>query len=315
FLLIENDVPIWLAGFGRADIPDDVPVTPGTIFDLASLSKHFTAYAILLLASRGKLAPTDEVRQHIPELERHHADPRPLRLTDLIHHSSGLPDYIGELLPEEHLTFTNARLIDWVIEQPLEFPTGTRGFSFRDENTTYCNTNYCLLASVVERVSGKSFPFFMKTEIFKPLGMNDTFIDPYQGNHPGLARRHDRDGRFMEHPRVIPLYGDGSAYSTIADFVRWDRELTFSTLMAPQDRDRLFQAGTLDDGSPTDYGWGFYVKSWPDRRVVWHGGNWDGTSTCFSRWLDDGIRLALFSNTQSQAAPTILSEIEHFLMD
>ncbi|MFO0844919.1 MAG: serine hydrolase domain-containing protein, partial [Gemmataceae bacterium] len=316
FLLVEADHPILLTGYGLADVAANVPVTPLTLFDLASVSKHITAYAVLMLASRGELAIDDEVREFLPELSRLDTGCRAFRLSDLLFHCSGLPEYTSELGPDEYAGFTNARLIDWLVEWPeLDFPTGTRGFCLQDDGTTYCNTNYALLASVVERVSGVGFAHFLKTRLFEPLGMADTLCDPWRPDHPGQARRYDRAGQLILHPRVIPVVGDGNVYSTAADFVRWDAELAHPTLV-PQDwLDRVWEAGKLDDGRTMDYAWGWYVRAWPGRRVAWHGGGWDGAATCFSRWLDDGVRLALFSNTQLQPACRVVSEIEEVALD
>jgi CubicO group peptidase (beta-lactamase class C family) len=316
FLLVADGRPVMLAGYGLADVAAGVPVTPLTLFDLASVSKHITAYAVLLLASRGKLAIDDEARQYLPELSRLDTGCRPFRLGDLLFHCSGLPDYTSELDPDEYVNFTNARLLDWLADQPeLDFPTGTRGLSLKDDETTYCNTNYALLASVVERASGMGFAYFLRTHVFEPLGMADTFCDPWQPDHPGQAKRYDCAGRPIDRPRVIPVVGDGNVYTTAADLARWDAELARPTLL-PQDwLDRAWQAGQLDDGRAMDYAWGWYVRAWPGRRVAWHGGSWDGASTCFSRWLDDGVRLALLSNTQEHTACKVVGEIEEILLD
>jgi CubicO group peptidase (beta-lactamase class C family) len=314
-LLVVEDAPVLVAGYGRADVRAGEPVTPATLFDLASVSKHFTAYAVLLLASRGQLAVDDEVARSLPELAAYETGGRPLRLGDLLHHCSGLADYIEEVDPDDYPDCTNSYLLAWLTEEAPRFAPGERGFFLTDDDPPYCNTNYALLASVVERVSGLPFADFLQREVFRPLRMRDTFCDPWQPDHPGQAKRYDRAGRKIAHPRVIPVYGDGNVYSTVADLVRWDAELARPTLLDPAWLDRAFVPGSLDDGRPTDYAGGWYVKRWPGRRVAWHGGSWDGTSTCFSRWLDDGVRIALLSNTQQHAACEVVSEIENLLLD
>ena len=85
--------------------------------------------------------------------------------------------------------------------------------------------------------------------------------------------------------------------------------------MDPAWLDRAYVPGAMDDGRPTDYAWGWYVKRWEAQRVAWHGGSWDGASNCFSRWLDDGVRIALFSNTQEHAACDVVTAIEKVIFD
>jgi CubicO group peptidase (beta-lactamase class C family) len=314
-LIVADDVPVMLAGFGRANVREEVPVTPGTLFDLASVSKHLTAYAVLLLVSRGKLSHTDEVRQHFPSLDAYRSGGRPLRISDLVFHSSGLPDYTCMLEEDEYPNFDNNRLVAWVAEQDAVFVPGTRGYFLKEEGATYCNTNYVLLASLVERISGQPFADFLKKEIFDPLGMKTTFSDPWEAQHPGQALRYDSSGRLISSPRIIPVQGDGNIYTTMTDYVRWDAELAHPTLLDPSWLAQLFVPGHLDDGQATDYAWGWYVRNWSGRRVAWHGGSWDGASTCIARWFEDGVRLALFSNTHQHKASEVLSEIEEILLD
>ncbi len=314
-LLVVGDVPVLVTGYGSADVREGVPVTPATLFDLASVSKQLTAFAVLLLASRGKLSPGDDVIRYLPDLAAYDTGGRPLRISDLLHHCSGLPDYIEAIDPDEYADCTNAYLLAWLPEEQSVFAPGTRGFFLDEDDPPYCNTNYALLASLVERVSGSAFPDFLRREIFQPLRMNDTFCDPWEPDHPGQARRYDRKGRKIARPRVIPVCGDGNVYSTVLDLMRWDAELAHPTLLDRAWLERAFVPGTLDDGRATDYAWGWYVKRWPGRSVAWHGGSWDGASNCLSRWPDDGVRIVLLSNTQAHAGCDVVGEIEKFLLD
>lgn len=313
--ILADEIPLLLMGKGYADVVAQLPITPATRFDLASISKHMTAYAILLLASQGKLRLEDEVTTYLPELSRLSPSSRPLRITDLLYHCSGLPDYVEELDEDDYLNFTNLRLLEWLVDQPLYFPTGTRGFCLREDRTTYCNTNYALLASIAERARGMSFPFLLRSELFDPLGMQDTFCDPWQTEHPDQARRYDRHGQLIPQSRLIPVYGDGNVFGTMLDLLRWDAELSHPKLLPSPWHERALQPGILDDGHITDYACGWYIRSWSGRRVVWHGGSWDGVSHCYSRWLDDRIRIVLLSNTQQHRACEVVSEIEEILLD
>lgn len=291
------------------------PLDADTVFDLASLGKQFTASAVLLLASRGALHADDPVHLHLPELLPLAAQAyRPIRLADLLHHTSGLPDYIDGLDPARYAAFDNARLIEWAARQQLEFTPGTQGLADHCQDT-YCNTNYGLLASVVERVAGRPFPDFVRDELFVPLGMTGSFCSLHGDAHPRCAGRHGGAGERLSSPREIPVYGDGNLYSTLADLARWEAELCRPTRLEPAWLQQAFTAATLDDGRRTRYGWGWYVGWYGGRRVVWHGGSWDGTSTCYARHLDAGVSLAVCSNTRAVLAHDVVSQVESLLLD
>src|SRR5262245_21949837 len=142
-------------GYGLASVEHQAPVTPQTVFELASVSKQFTAAGVLLLVERGRLALDDDVRKHVPELPEF--DPkRPIRITDLLHHISGLPEYLIGVFTakEDPARLKTADVPRLIAGKKLVFPTGTKW--------KYCNTNYALLALVVERVTGKKFSAFMR---------------------------------------------------------------------------------------------------------------------------------------------------------
>lgn len=312
--LVIDDVPVLLAGYGLARVRDREPITPATLFDLASVAKHLTAHATLLLASRGLLAADHEVRRYLPEVAAIDTGPRPIRIGDLLYHTSGLPEYLDLVEEDDYPTFTNSRLLAWLGDQTTVFAPGTQGI-VSSASETYCNTNYALLASLIERVSGMGYPEFLKRELFDPLGMRGSFCDPWEIDHPGQALRYDDRGRHVTSPRMVPVYGDGNVYSSLADFVRWDAELTRPTLMDRLWLEKAWIPGMLDDGRPTQYAWGWHARAWSGRRVVWHGGSWDGASNCFSRWLDDRVRIILFSNTRQHKAAEVVEAIEGIVLE
>src|SRR5688572_22819614 len=160
--------PVIRAAYGSADLEHDVPITPDTIFEAGSVSKQFTAAAVMLLARAGKLSLDDPVRKYIPELPDFGA---PLTIRHMLHHTSGLRDW-GSLAglagwPRGSRVHTHAHVLDILSHQRgLNFPPGTRW--------SYTNSGYNLAAMIVSRVSGKSLGEFTKVAIFDPLGMKDT---------------------------------------------------------------------------------------------------------------------------------------------
>ncbi|MFO0930994.1 MAG: serine hydrolase domain-containing protein [Gemmataceae bacterium] len=314
-LVAVNGQPALVHCRGRARVADGVPIAPDTVFDLASMGKQFTAFATLLLASRGALTPADPVHIHLPELEPLARQAyRPIRVADLLHHTSGLPDYVCGVSPRDCATFDNRQLVPWAARQRLEFTPGTQGIADYCQDT-YCNTNYALLACVVERVAGRPFPDFVRDTLFAPLGMTDTFCSTAGDTHPRRAARYGEDGERLTAPREIPVYGDGNLFSTLADLAKWEAELSRPTLLDAGWLHQAFDPATLDDGRRTRYGWGWFVGRYNGRRAVWHGGSWDGTSTCYARYLDDGVSVVLCSNTRVVLAYDVVSLLEPALLD
>lgn len=300
---------------GLARVADEVPISADTVFDLASMGKQFTAFATLLLAGRGALSPLDPVHVSLPELMPLARQAyRPIRIADLLFHTSGLPDYVCGIRPGDCPGFDNRRLVEWAARQQLEFTPGTQGIADYCGDT-YCNTNYGLLACVVERVAGQPFPDFVRDRLFAPLGMVDTFCSLTGDRHPRRAARHGNAGELLTAPREIPVYGDGNLYSTINDLARWEAELAHPTLLEAAWLSQAFVPAALDDGRRTRYGWGWFVGHYSGRRAVWHGGSWDGTSTCFARYLDDRVTIVLCSNTRVVLASDVVSLLEPALLD
>src|SRR5262249_52324898 len=158
---------LFKKGYGLANLKAKTPITPDTMFELASVSKSFTATAVLMLHDRGKLSVDDDVRKFIPELPEYHQG-HPIRIRDLLHHVSGLPDYwdFKNAPPRHQRYWVNADYADQFSrrrkEFPLSFPTGKK--------YEYNNTNYMLLALVVERVAKRPFSAFLRDEVFVPAG-------------------------------------------------------------------------------------------------------------------------------------------------
>jgi CubicO group peptidase (beta-lactamase class C family) len=283
-------------GYGLADLEARTPIAPtSTAFDLASCSKQFTATACLILVERGKLSLADDARRYLPELPSY--GPRPIRVGDLLHHSSGLPDYTRLLGDGAALArMRNADALRLVArEKKLDFATGAKGGT-----DGYSNTNYCLAALIVERISKKSLGAFLQTEVFDPLGMKATVVYERPGQIvPGRARGYRSEGqRFAASACDGCVTGDGNVFSTAADLARWDRALRERKILKPASIDLLFAPGRLDSGELLDYGLGWCVGASDGRRFVNHAGSWAGTSTYIMRFLDRGDSAIVLSNDE-----------------
>jgi CubicO group peptidase (beta-lactamase class C family) len=270
--VIHDDSVVVRHGFGPADREHDVPVTPGTVFDLASLSKQFTGAALLLLAQRGQLAMEDHVRKYVPEVPVFDAA-RPIRLVDLSRHRSGLSEYPrGDSVP------TEADVLAWLAQQTtLKFPTDTRW--------DYVNLNYFVLARVVERVSGMTLSQFLTQNIFAPAGMKTAQV----------LDRPDADiaGRAIGYCFGKPcraddgLTGPGGVFASLDDMIAWDRSLARGT---PVDLEAMVAA------AEPGYALGWRVVTHDGHRAIEHDGDAIGTRTYLVHYLDRPLTVIILSN-------------------
>ncbi|MGH9381900.1 MAG: serine hydrolase domain-containing protein, partial [Thermoanaerobaculia bacterium] len=210
---------VYARGYGMANLEHGVPITPGTVFDIGSTSKQFAATATVLLAEEGRLSLDDEVRKWIPELRDYGA---PLTIRHLLHHTSGLRDYLT-LMSLVGTSFdgltTDDDALDIIARQrELNFPPGSEHL--------YSNSGYFLLSQIIERASGQSLREYAGTRIFEPLGMDDThFHDDHTHVVPRRATAYaplSEDGAFRIDMSLFEQTGDGAVYTTIDDLVRWD---------------------------------------------------------------------------------------------
>ncbi|MGH9554522.1 MAG: serine hydrolase, partial [Terriglobales bacterium] len=280
---------VYKRGYGMADLEHRVPITPSTAFDLASVSKQFTAAAIVLLAQQNKLSLDDNVRKYLPELPDFGA---PITLRHLIHHTSGLREFWpGGAVVREDVLDMAARL------KKLNFPPG--------EKYMYCNAGYSLLAIVIERVSGRSLREFARTEIFEPLGMKNTFfLDNLNEIVENVAHSYEpRPGsgfqRLFSEPAIpgasrIP--GAGWLHSTVEDLARWDRNFYEDRIGRPGLVDQLLERGRLNNGEQLDYAFGLAVGEYRGLRVVEHWGEGDGYRTHFLRFSEHRFSVVLLCN-------------------
>ena len=287
--------------YGMADLERDVANKPDTIFEAGSVSKQFTAAAVLLLARDGKLSLDDPVRKYIPELTDYGAD-RTITIRHMLTHTSGLRDW-GEVAglagwPRGRRVHTHAHVLDIVSRQKgLNFSPGT--------NWSYSNTGYNLSAIIVARVSGQSFAEFSRDRIFKPLGMTRTsWRDDYTRivKQRAIAYEPSGDG-YREDMPFENVHGNGGLLTTVGDLLRWNENF-----VSPKIGDAAFVAeqqapGKFADGRAHDYAMGLYVRSYRGVREVSHSGSTAGYRAFLVRYPDQRLSVAVLCNAAS-ANPT-----------
>ena len=253
--------------FGMADLTHGVPYTLETPTNIGSTSKQFTAFAIALLAERGELSLDDDVRAHVPELPDLGAT---VTLRHLLTHTSGYREFLNGLALSGRRGFDIERfeIIPLVQRQPeLQNEPGAE--------FNYNNTAFALLATVVERVTGESFPDWMAANVFRPLGMTRTVVraDPTE-IVPGRAMGYvpGEEGGWREAPDLGGAMGAGGMYSTAADLARWMANLGTGAVGGPDVIAQLTTRNVLAGGDTTDYGLGLFVDELRGLRRLHHGG-------------------------------------------
>jgi CubicO group peptidase (beta-lactamase class C family) len=279
--------------YGMADLEHDVPNTPATIFEGGSVSKQFTAAAIVLLALDGKLSLDDDVRKYIPEVPDYS---QTIRLQHLLNHTSGLRDW-GSVMgiagwPRTTRVYTHAHVLDIVSRQrALNFPPG-REYS-------YSNTGYNLLAIVVQRVSGMSLPEFTRRRLFEPLGMTHTsWRDDFTRIVKGRAIAYEPRGQnaFAQDMPFENVYGNSSLLTTVGDLLIWNENLHTGKLGGAAFLEMMHKQGVLNSGRKIAYASGLTIGEFNGTPTVNHTGSTAGYRAFLARYPDKHMSVALLCN-------------------
>ena len=291
-----------LATAGLADIEDGAPITEDTIFDIASVSKQMTAGAIALLVVDGDLSLDDP----IDELLDLPLDTADVTVGDLLHHTSGLPDYTGLLDAGDDEVTTDDDAVASLEGQELAFDPGT--------DFEYSNTNYQLLGQVVDEVTGEDLVSFSTQELFGPLGMDDTVVRDDQGDLlPGQAQGYEAAGDgWTAVGTSWQQTGDGAVHSTVPDLLRWaGLFLDDSSEEGPGSAAWLEVMTTpgpvLDDG--VGYGGGLAIDEVDDGLLLSHAGSWVGVASSLQMLPDAGLAVAVLCNGDDIDADGMASEL------
>jgi len=279
--------------YGLANIESGVPVGPATRFELASVSKSFTAFAVMLLEKEGKLSLDDDIRDHLSELPDYGSR---ITVADLLHHTSGLSDYLKVCAyagREVRVGFGKEDLLSQIAGQrKLEFAPGTK-FS-------YSNSNYALLAEIVTRVSGKPFGEWMRENVFEPLGMHDTSF-PTSGvsiipNRANAYRRASSGSYSRSLVEDFSIPGPAHAFSTTGDMAKWLDNLSTGRLGGPELVERMARKTILRTGQESFYGAGLGVGEYRGIKTIGHSGQTGAFKTEIISCPDVGVGVAVLGN-------------------
>ncbi len=292
-IVVKDGKVIFRQGYGMANMELGVPMAPDMLFRLGSITKQFTAVAILMLAEQGKLAISDEVTKYLPDYP---TQGHKITIEHLLTHTSGIKNYTA--LPEWRSQWrkdvTLKELIDLFKDKPMEFAPG--------ERWNYSNSGYVLLGAIIEKVSGQSYQEFIEKNIFAPLGMKNSFYDDTARIIARRAAGYSKDKTGYRNAEYLSMtwpHAAGALMSTVDDLALWDAALYTEKLVKQESLKRAWTPYVLSSGKPTKYGYGWIISSVEGHRIIEHGGSINGFTTNAVRLPDDRVFVAILTNRDS----------------
>ena len=303
-LVIHDGKGIFERGYGVSDLRTKHKITPDTNFRLASLSKEFTALAVMLLVYDGKISYSDHLTEVFPDFPEYG---KAITIRHLLTHTSGLLDYedlmakqYGNTPDEQIPQIKDAGVLELLKrEKTTKFTPGTKW--------DYSNSAYCLLAMVVEKKSGRSFGEFLKERIFTPLKMDQT-IAFEKGKNEVVRRafgntKADDGWRETDQSSTSATLGDGGIYTSLSDMAKWDAALREHKLLSEKEMEPALVPVTVDgkrttepNGKPVSYGFGWFLDPYKGHPRMWHYGETMGFRSTIQRFPKDGLTVIVLAN-------------------
>lgn len=283
-LIAQNANIIISKGYGMANYELDVPNTPQTKFRIASITKQFTAMAIMQLQEKDLLNVNDSISKHIPDYPE---TGKQITIHHFLTHTSGIPNYTS--FPDYQETMMIPSSLETTInkfkDKPLEFTPG--------EKYSYCNSGYILLGYIIEKVSGKPYETYLQEHIFQPLEMKNTGYDHYSQIIKNRASGYYMTGNGSINAAYMDMcnaYSAGALYSTVEDLYLWDRALYTEQIISKTSLDKIFTPFL------ENYGYGWQISELFNHKFVGHNGEINGFVTSIYRYINDDICIILLSN-------------------
>ena len=307
-IVIKEGKPLFAKGYGLAELEKKIPCTTNTNFRLASVTKQFTAMAVLILAEQGKLSLEDLLPKFFPEFPEY---AKAITLRNLLTHTSGLTDY-EDHIPQGTTIPLSDRDVLFILrhQSKADFAPGAQFH--------YNNSAYALLALIVESVSGKTFPAFVKEKIFNPLGMTNSIA--YVAGLSCVPNRaygyvNGISGWELSDQSVTSaVLGDGGIYSSVADLFKWDLALYTENIISLKMLAGAFTAhSSQSDFKGSGYGYGWYVGNLRDTEHIWHYGSTCGFSTRVERFPGRRLSVIVLTNRRNaEISPIVEKLVELF---
>ena len=266
-------------------------ITDSTPLHIASVSKTFTAMAVLKLWQDGKLGIDDEYGKYFPTFNY-----PGVTIRTLLNHRSGLPNYVHFMENmgwDKKVNITNEDVLDFLMVRKADIEnigTANRGFA-------YCNTNYALLALLIEKTSGKKYGEYLQQTFFSPLQMQHTFVYDNTTDSGKVTQSYDWRGRIIPFNFLDRVYGDKNIYSTPRDLLTWDRALTSGILFTQNTLAEAYTPYSNEKPGIRNYGLGWRMNNYPSgKKMIYHNGWWHGNNAAFIRLLEDSATIVVLGN-------------------
>ncbi|GEP97474.1 penicillin-binding protein [Chitinophaga cymbidii] len=290
-LVAKKGVVLYEKYQGMENHATKVPVTDSSSFQLASISKTFTGMAVLSLMEKGKLGLDDPLQKYFPDFPY-----LGITISMLLNHRSGLPNYLyfcDSLIKDKSIFLTNDDVIRMMTEHkpPAQYQP--------DRHFNYCNTNYLLLASIIEKASGQKYADYLQETFFTPLEMTHTFVaDPTQAPRPHQTTSHLFSWKAEPDDPYDGVVGDKGIYSSVQDMLKWDQAIYSGKLFKPETLKAAFTPYSNEKPGIRNYGYGWRLMVYPDstKNIVYHNGWWHGNNTVFYRFVADSTTLIILGN-------------------
>ena len=304
-----GDAVLLAKGYGLANIELAVPASARTVYRIGSISKQFTASAILLLVEEGKVSLDDELTRYLPEFP---TQGHTLTVRHLLQHTCGIKSFTG--LPsyrkEMQLDLSHEQMLAKFQDEPFDFAPG--------EKFRYCNSAYYLLGMIVEKASGKTYQQFCEQRLFRKLGMTSSYYDRQATIIPHRADGYSSWGgppRNAAYLNMKQPFAAGALASTVGDLITWQRGLVAHRLLTSRSQAAMTQQGTLNDGKPIAYGLGVFVRTSNGRPVIRHGGGINGFRSDLAYYPKQDVTIVVLANSESTNPARISDQIARSLLN
>jgi CubicO group peptidase (beta-lactamase class C family) len=288
---------VLVKGYGLANVEHRVPVKPETAFQSGSVGKQFTATAVMMLVEVGKINLDDKISKHFADSPESWKD---ITVRHLLTHTAGTTDYPRDF--DFRRDYTEDELFKRAAAIPLAFRPG--------EKWQYSNLGYAMLGVLIGKVTGRFYGDFLQERIFKPLGMttariiNEADIVPNRAAGYRLVKGELKNQEWVS--PTINTTADGSLYLTALDMAKWDAALYTEKLLKRSSLEQMWTPANLNDGKTHPYGFGWSLGGVRGRRVIQHGGAWQGFKSYIARYVDDKLTVVVFANLAQADAERIV---------
>ena len=282
---------IYANGFGLANLELEVPMTSDMIFRLGSITKQFTAISILILEERGKLKVKDDIRQHLLDYP---TQGKVITIENLLTHTSGIPDFTSfpNIIEIEQTKLTTTEILGLFKNKPLEFEPG--------ERYSYSNSGYNVLGAIIESVSGMTYEEFVENEIFKKIGMNNSFYDHPEEVVKNKILGYEKDSlgyKRADYMTMCAPFSAGGLRSNVHDLAIWNKAIHDGQLISVANLARAFLPFKLNSGELSNYGFGWSSDSFLGHQLYSHDGDIFGFSTSGYYFPKEDIYISILDNT------------------